>query len=187
MIAAYNKTIRRQSSGVTCLVQLKDHRLYAEADEHNKPSIIRTLTVEIGAVGDERKYETLTAHGLIPEETNGAMFSGRINPLGGYDLGKFIPCIKAMLQQDLATYFTNLRPEIESVNAGHSFGATIGRQAISAIVITIKVPDAQALLKLPNNVTMPTGKFDHASHYPTAGQVPQFEQSGVTWYLQGYK
>ena len=64
------------------------------------------------------------------------MFTGRFTPQGGYDVGNYTPCLRALAQEALAPYFSGHRVEVMRVTQAHPFGVAAARQATSAVLIT---------------------------------------------------
>ena len=119
--------------------------------------------------GEENNYHSLFSHGLITDDIQGVVFTGRFTPQGGYDVGNYTPCLRALAQEALAPYFSGHRVEVMRVTQAHPFGVAAARQPTSAVLVTCRAPEGQQLFALPTNMLTPTGKYDHPSHSPREG------------------
>ena len=187
LISTYNKHRGNMlTSGETAIIQTKSIPMYKGSDRRTTPSDERSFLVEVGMVGEENNYLSLFSHGLITDDIQGVVFTGRFTPQGGYDVGNYTPCLRALAQEALAPYFSGQRVEVMRVTQAHPFGVAAVRQATNAVLITCRAPEGQQLFALPSNMLTPTGMYDHPSHHARAGQVPQMEATRVAWFLNGY-
>ena len=83
LIARCNDRAGGITGGDTVIIRLQI-KMYRSGDRRGYPTDEREITVEVGLVGDEAKYHSLTKHGLIPDNVYGAVFTGKFSPLGGY-------------------------------------------------------------------------------------------------------
>ena len=173
------------TNGETAIIQTKPIAMYKGSDRRTTPSDERSFLVEVGMVGEENNYHSLFSHGLITDDIQGVVFTGRFTPQGGYDVGNYTPCLRALAQEALAPYFSGQRVEVMRVTQAHPFGVAAVRQATNAVLITCRAPEGQQLFALPSNMLTPTGMYDHPSHHAKAGQVPQMEATRMAWFLNG--
>ena len=95
LISGYNKHRGNMlTNGETAIIQTKSIPMYKGSDRRTTPSDERSFLVEVGMVGEENNYLSLFSHGLITDDIQGLVFTGRFTPQGGYDVGKYTPCLR---------------------------------------------------------------------------------------------
>ena len=174
------------TGGDTAIIRFET-MMYKTDDRRGFPTDKRDITVEVGLVGEESKFQALLKHGLITDDICGVVLTGKFTPHGGYDVSKFSECIGGLAIEATLPYFSGCAPEILSIARAHPFGVTVDCQATNAVLITFRVPPNQKLLKLPTAILSPTGMFDHPSHHEEPGKTPQYMPTNMQWFLNGHK
>eukprot|EP00964_Phaeocystis_antarctica_P163728 scaffold140442_cov199-Phaeocystis_antarctica.AAC.1 len=93
--------------------------MYKTEDRRGFPTDKRDITVEVGLVGEESKFQALLKHGLITDDICGVVLTGKFTPHGGYDVSKFSECIGGLAIEATLPYFSGCAPEILSIARAH--------------------------------------------------------------------
>ena len=164
---------------------------YAPGDKMGSPSRQHWLAVEIGVYGQEGKFETVKARGLIPTlQTEGSFFGKVYSDAMAFDIEHPVwqKAVAGMTAAQMSSAF-GARPHVDSVTKLHPFGPSERRQGTNALLVSVFCPPGREQ-SLPERITrvlhLPTGAFAHESWQEEGGgKVILTSPVLVRWYLPG--